>query len=296
MNLVALFSAYPVLAQAAPDAERVASALEGIDLGKVAAAIIIIAVALGVNKLIDAGVERATEQLRSRRLTLRHVSSFIKLAVFVIGAYLVASTLLESQQGAAVGVLGSVALAVGFALKDTVSSVVAGVLILVDQPFQVGDRVRFGEVYGDVQHIGLRTVRVLTLEGRMASIPNNKFLTDEVASLSRGELSMMVEAEFYVAVSSDADLARELVYRACVTSRYIHLGKKVSMRVREDEVGAAFATVVKCKAWIIDSRFEEAYLSDVTRRVKRVFDKHRIQSPYARLVEVAGREPHDRPT
>ncbi|MFP4601256.1 MAG: mechanosensitive ion channel family protein, partial [Persicimonas sp.] len=292
--LDAPFAGLPIILQAAPDAERVASALESIDLGKIFAAMVILAVCFGLNKLIDMGVNRLSSQLRTRRLTLGHMASFVKLAVFVVGAYLVASTLLENQRGAAVGVLGSVALAVGFALKDTVSSVVAGVLILFDQPFQVGDRVRFGEVYGDVQHIGLRTVRVLTLEGRMVSIPNNKFLTDEVASMNRGELPMMVEAEFYIAVSSDADLAHDLVYRACVTSRYIDLDQKVSMRMREGEFGAAFATVVKCKAWIIDSRFEELYLSDVTCRVKHAFNKHRIQSPYARLVEVPGREEHDR--
>lgn len=282
-----------ILAQAGPDAERVVDALEGIQLGQVATALVIIAVGFGINRLIDAGVDRLTSQLRSRRLALRHASSFLKLGVFVAAAYLVASTLLANQQGAAIGVFGTIALAVGFALKDTVSSVVAGVLILVDQPFQVGDRIRFGEVYGDVEHVGLRTVRVRSPRGRVFSIPNNKFLTDEVATLTRGRLPMMVEAEFYIAVGSDADLAHDLVYRACTTSPYIDLSQSVAMRVREKELGPAFATVVKCKAWIIDSRFEETYRSDVTRRVKRAFETHRLQSPYARTVEVKGREPHD---
>ncbi len=282
-----------IVGQAAPDATRVADALAGIQFEQVAAAIAIVIVFLGINRLIDVGVERLASQFRTRRLTLRHATSFLKLGIFVVGAYLVVSTLLHDQRGAAIGVLGTVALAVGFALKDTVSSVVAGVLILLDQPFQVGDRIRFAEVYGDVVHVGLRSVRVRTLDQRMVSIPNNKFLTDEVASLTRGSLPMMVEVEFYVAVSSDTDIAYELVYRACVTSRYVNLERKVTMRVKEREVGAAFATVVKCKAWIVDARFEEAYKSDLTRRVKREFVKHRIHSPYARLVEVPGREPHD---
>lgn len=285
----------PMLAQAAPDAERVVDALGGVQFGQVAIALVIIALGFGLNRLVDAVVERLSSQMRTRRLSLKHAASFTKLGIFIIAAYLVATTLLANQQGAAIGVLGTVALAVGFALKDTVSSVVAGVLILVDQPFQVGDRIRFGSVYGDVEHVGLRTVRVRTPRGEAVSIPNNKFLTDEVASLTNGQLPMMVEIEFYVAVGSDADLAHDLVYRACTTSPYIDLSKGVAMRVREKEVGPAFATVVKCKAWVIDARFEQPYRSDVTRRVKRAFARDHIQSPYARTMEVEGREPHDQP-
>lgn len=293
--LSTLGGATPVLLQAGPDAERVADALGAIDFGQVAAALVIIAVAFALNRVIDASVDRLSRRLQTRRLTLRHASSFVKLGIFVIGAYLVVTTLLADQQGAAVGVLGTVALAVGFALKDTVSSVVAGVLILLDQPFQVGDRIRFGSVYGDVERIGLRTVRVRTLDQRIVSIPNNTFLTEEVASLTRGGLSMMVETEFYISVGADADVAHDIVYRACVTSPYVDLEKKVTMRVKETEVGPAFATVVKCKAWIVNARFEKAYQSELTRRVKRSFARHGMDSPYARTFEVDGPEVNDMP-
>ena len=49
---------------------------------------------------------------------------------------------------------GTIAVSVGFALKDFVSSIVAGLIILVDRPFQVGDRVSFDGWYGEIIHIG----------------------------------------------------------------------------------------------------------------------------------------------
>ena len=59
---------------------------------------------------------------------------------------------------------GALAFAVGFALRDLVASFIAGVTILFDRPFQVGDRVTYGGEYGDIIKIGLRSVRMSTLD------------------------------------------------------------------------------------------------------------------------------------
>lgn len=64
------------------------------------------------------------------------------------------------------------------------------------------------------------------------------------------------------------------------------LNKPVKMRMEEKELGPAFAMNVTCKAQIIDARFERSYVTDVTERVKLKFERHRIESPYARLQEV----------
>ena len=86
----------------------------------------------------------------------------------------------------ALAIGGTAAVSLGFALKDLLSSIVAGLIILVDRPFQVGDRVTFDGWYGEITHIGLRSVRLLTLDDTQVTIPNNKFLTDLVASGNAG--------------------------------------------------------------------------------------------------------------
>lgn len=286
LTAVDTLGAATILAQSALAPQDVATTLQSIDFGKIARALVIIAVGYALNRGIEATLESLSSQLPRRRLLFKRISSFARLTVFVVGTYLAIAVLLEDQNKAAIGVVGTLAVALGFALKDTFSSVMAGVLILIDRPFQVGDRIRFGDTYGEVRELGLRTVRVMTLDDEMVSIPNNKFLTDEVASANDGELDMMVPVKFYVAVDEDADLVKKLVYEACVTSRYIFLKKPVKMRVADGEFGPAFATTVTCKAHIIDARFERAYVTDVTERVKLKFEKHAIESPYARLQEV----------
>lgn len=278
--------ALTTLAQATPDATTLVQTLQSIEFDKILHALVIVAVGYTLNRLIETSLERLGKQTPKRRLLLQQISSFTRLGIFVLGTYLAAATVLENQESAALGVMGTLAVALGFALKDTVSSVMAGIFILVDQPFQVGDRVRFEDYYGEIKEIGLRTVRLQTLDNHRVSIPNNKFLTEAVASANDGQLDMMVEMKFHVAMSEDADLVKQLVHRACVTSKYVYLEKPVAMRVRDEEVSYTFVTTVTCKAYVIDARFEKAYVSDVTERVKLAFRRHGVQSPYARTAEV----------
>jgi small-conductance mechanosensitive channel len=281
-----------VLAQSAPDAEEIAQALELINFGKLFRAMMIIIIGVAANRFITTFFDRLGEGQAKRRLFLKKVSSFLRLGIFAIGAYLVAITFLEGQKEALLGVGGTVLLAVGFALKDTASSIMSGIMILFDQPFQVGDRVQFGDTYGEVKEIGLRAVRIVTLDDNEVSIPNNKFLTEAVASANSGALDMMVVMPFYIAVTEDFELAKRIVYEACITSKYVFLKKPVVMVVKE-EVKGTFCTTVMCKAYVIDARYETAFITDVTERVKRAFRRHRIQAPYNREYSVRSVEWED---
>jgi small-conductance mechanosensitive channel len=77
---------------------------------------------------------------------------------------------------------GTLAVAIGFAMRDLVASVIAGVIIMLDRPFQVGARVEYAGTYGDIVAIGLRSVRMYTLDENTVTIPNNKMLTEITSS------------------------------------------------------------------------------------------------------------------
>lgn len=277
---------FRVLAQATPEAQVVIQTLEMIDLGKVVTAAIIIAVAYALTHLVETTLEGFGEGMARRRLVLKKLSSFVRLGIFVAASFLVVVTFLAGQEKVLLGVMGTLGLAVGFALKDTASSIMAGILILVDRPFQVGDRIYFGDIYGEVKEIGLRAVRIRTPGAEVVSIPNNKFLTEAVASANAGNLDMLVAMEFYIAVTEDFQLAKELVYRACVTSKFVFLERPVTILIEDVARDTAFTTVLTCKAYVIDTRFEKDFITDVTERVKRTFRNHDIHAPYAREMMV----------
>lgn len=273
------FLQIPLLAQATPEADQVVEMIELLNLGRIAQAMAYLLAAWLINRFIGAGLERMGEGQAKRRLFFKKVSSFVRIVIYSVTIYLMVMTVLKGKESLLVGFLATVGFALGFALKDTASSLMAGVMILVDQPFQVGDTVQFGSIYGEVVEIGLRSVRIVTPADNLVSIPNNKFLTDAVSSANAGELDMKVCMDFYIALAGDFDLANRIIYEAMVTSPYVYLKKPVRVETREVQYGRWFSTHLIGRAYILDARYEEAYLTDVTERVKRKFFEHRIEYP-----------------
>lgn len=277
-----------LIAQAEPDVEQLAQTVGLFNVTRLLLAAAIIGAGFVVNRVSTAGLDKFGEGQAKRRLLFKKIQSFTRLGIFVVCGYLLVMTFFanDDDNKALIGLGGTLAVAIGFALKDTASSLTAGILILIDQPFQVGDRVQFGDTYGEVKEIGLRSVRIVTLDDSEVSIPNNKFLTESVSSANSGALDMMVVIKFHIAMTEDFELAKKLVYEACVTSKYVFLYKPVTILIKDEITQVAFATVISCKAYVIDARYEMAFISDVTERAKRAFRTHNIYYPYSREYSV----------
>lgn len=286
MSFLTSAFASPIIAQV--DSEAAAELAKQVDLEKIVTGVLIVAMAIVLSRLLQVTLDRVAEGIPKRRLLLKKVMSFTRLGIFVVATYMVIMTFFDAQEDktALLGLGGTLAVTIGFALKDAASSLMSGILILIDQPFQVGDRVQFGDTYGEVKEIGLRSVRIVTLDDNEVSIPNNKFLTESVSSANAGALDMMVVIKFYVAMTEDFEVAKRAVYEACVTSKYVFLEKPVTIVLKDEVVGPAYATVINCKAYVIDTRYEMAFVTDVTERVKRAFRENDIQYPYARELQI----------
>lgn len=172
----------------------------------------------------------------------------------------------------------------GLSLKDLAASVVAGLILLFDRPFQVGDRVTFGDAYGEIKSIGLRAVKLVTLDDSLVTIPNSRFLSDVVSSGNSGALDMMVVFDFYVALDADVKLATKLLYDTIVTSRFVYLKKPVAIVVSEVAVENRLAILLKAKSYVLDVRFEKAMQTDLALRTNEIFRQHNIKRPQ---IEVA---------
>ena len=157
----------------------------------------------------------------------------------------------------------------------------AGIILLFDKPFQVGDRIAFGETYGEVVEIGLRAVRVQTLDDNLVSIPNHRFLNDNVSSANAGGLHQMCAFPFWVGCNEDIESAKRIVYEATASSRYVFIDMPITVSVREGPVphGAErFAVELKVKAYVFDGRYETAFGTDITERVKAAFKAAKIHT------------------
>ncbi|MEZ4317407.1 MAG: mechanosensitive ion channel [Myxococcota bacterium] len=237
------------------------------------------------------------ERFTNWRLQLMKGKAVLRFATYIVMSVLVASTVLRLEKDALLAISGTVAVAIGWAMKDLAASLMAGLILLIDEPFQVGDRIQFDGYYGEVTEIGLRSVRLATLDDNAVTVPNNKFLTDSVASANAGALDAMVVIPFFIGAAEDFQRARRIVAEATATSRYVYLMKPVVTLVTDEFKGERFVTVITVKAYVFDIRYEKAFVTDVTERVKLSFRKLGVRTPdqQYRDLDLNAREVADHP-
>jgi len=232
---------------------------------------------------INWGVQRIShklmERVPARRFLILQISTLISFTLYIAGTIALVVGVLQPPKEFMLAAGGSIAVALGFALKDVAASLVAGLLLLFDRPFRVGDRVSFGDVYGEIMSIGLRTVRLKTLDDNLVTIPNSRFITDVVASGNAGALDMMVVTDFHVAFTADLEKAQEIIREVIVTSRYAYLKKEVSFAIEEAELGNVPCIRLRAKAYVLDVHYEKAFQSDVVVRVTRLFQQQQVPRP-----------------
>jgi len=241
--------------------------------------IVLVAASVLLLRLVDGLVERTSESFAQWRMLLNKARALIHFSVYLLTT-LLAVLLSFRLSGPVLTFLGgTAAVALGFAFKDLVASLVAGVTIMVDRPFQVGDRVTFGGYYGDVTSIGLRSVRLMTLDHNTVTVPNSMFFTDITSCGNYGELEMMVVIDFHVGADQDVRKARELIREVAITSRYVYLAKDIDVVASQEVFEGCVAVKLALKAYVLDIQYEKAMVTDVTLRVLEVFGREGIHPP-----------------
>jgi len=98
---------------------------------------------------------------------------------------------------------GIAGLAVALAAQDLLSNFFGGAIITMDKPFVIGDRIKFGEYFGDIVSIGPRSTRLKTLDNQIITIPNSKITTNIVVNYAQPDQKLKVRIPFSVAYGSD---------------------------------------------------------------------------------------------
>jgi small-conductance mechanosensitive channel len=247
--------------------------------GNLPYALLILLITFVAARLVTQSLERLGRRFADKRLLINQAGSFVRFGIYLVGGFGAVATVLVLTQEVLLAVGGTVAVSIGFALKDLVASLVAGLIILVDKPFQVGDRVTFDGHYGEIRDIGLRSVRLLTLDDTLVTIPNNKFLTDVVASGNAGAVEMMIQMDFFIGLDQDVARGKRIVQEALTTSRYVYLKRPWAVLVGEVAQAEHFAIRLRAKAYVLDVRFEKAFETDVSEQVLARFRAEGILPP-----------------
>ena len=177
--------------------------------------------------------------------------------------------------------LGIAGLAVGFAAQSTLANFIAGITILLEQSFQVGDWVNINDNEGRVVVIALRTTHILTRDNITVIIPNSNVASSVVINLTSKNF-IRFDIQMRIAFEDDIDKAREVMLQVLADSEVVLNRPETSATVAEiGEYGVFFIVRfwVKPAAVARMPKIKEG----LRENIKRAFDAADISTPYPHM-------------
>lgn len=205
------------------------------------------------------------------------ITALFKIAMIVIIVLICASILELSTSGLIVS-LSTVAIAVGLALKDSVSNLANGILIIVNKPFRRGDYVSINYIEGKVHSIKLLTTELITFDNVKIVLPNNTVFNGNVINYSALAIRR-VDMKFGVAYGSDMNKV-EAVLRD-VADEHPKVLKSIKIQVFMESHDASQITYAM-KVWCNNSAYWDV-LHSLPRMVYDAFEKEGISIPFNQL-------------
>jgi len=215
-------------------------------------------------------LESWAEQSATRRLFFKKLIPITRLLVWMISIYYIIAVVFKIGEDQFVAAAAALGLALGFAAQDVLKNIFGGIIIILDQPFQVGDKINVGGTYGEVVSIGLRSTRITTPDDNLVTVPNAQIVDGQVSNANAGALDCQVVTDLYLPGWVDVQKAKSIAYQTATTSRYVYLDKPIVVLVK-DEFKETFLTHLIVKAYVLDTRYEAVFSSDVTETAKTEF-------------------------
>lgn len=240
----------------------------------------------GIFYLLFRGFRKVVRRLlsRSRRVSAG-LEALLMRTLNVLGVTFI-FVLFLSQLGlnvaALIAGLGIAGIALGFAAKDTLENFIAGVTILLDRPFSVGDYVEIEGTYGQVVEITLRSTRIRTLGNRMLVAPNLLMINQSLKNMSDPgrRIGLRVDVPFGIAYKEKPAEAREVVLG--LTDGDDRLRREPNPDVVV--VGLNDSSVdMMLRMYVEDPGDEYAVRFDYTERVREALRDAEIEIPFPHL-------------
>jgi small-conductance mechanosensitive channel len=165
--------------------------------------------------------------------------------------------------------VGAIGVGLGFGLQNITSNFFSGLILLLERPLKIGDRVEIAGVAGEVREIGARATTLVTDESVAVIVPNSQFISERVTNWSRPARLTAYVVPFHVAHSSDPELVRQLLLAAA--ARHAGVLKDPPAEVEFVEAGPA-ALRFQLQVWSVEHlKAAGALKSDLNFEVWRQF-------------------------
>ena len=210
------------------------------------------------------------------------VNRFVRFLVIAVGVLL---ALPQVGIGIAplLGGAGVMGLALSFAAKDTLSNLIAGVLLIMDRPFKVGDRIELWNApretgtWGDVTEIGLRATKIRNPDNLVVVVPNNEIMRRDIINYTMSGDDIRLRIPFSCAYESDIERAKVLLKEVAHEVKGVKLDPAPIVIVRgfgPSEVN------LQLRVWIMEARSRRRIADEITEKAMLAFAESGVEIPY----------------
>ncbi|MHC0067719.1 mechanosensitive ion channel family protein [Nostoc sp. UIC 10890] len=162
-------------------------------------------------------VKRLTRNRRSARNLGLVLGRLAQGLTILIGLFIALSIVIPTfRAGDLIQLLGISGVAIGFAFRDILQNFLAGILILLTEPFQIDDQIVFKGFEGTVENIETRATTIRTYDGRRIVIPNSELFTNSVTVNTAFE-NRRLEYDVGIGYNDDIDRAKQLMLDAMLS-------------------------------------------------------------------------------
>lgn len=199
-----------------------------------------------------------------QRLFILAIIPTLRVLVFVLATIWIVPMVIETTVQNMMAILGAAGIAIGFAMKDYVSSLVAGIVAVYELPYRPGDWIEVDGTYGEVKHVGMRAVEMVTPDDTVVFVPHLKLWDQLIHNANNGGPSLMCVTDFYLTADHDAHRVKQVLEDVALTSPYVQLKQPITVIISEQPWGTHY----RLKAYPIDPRQQFQFMTDLTARGK----------------------------
>ena len=244
--------------------------------GDLLEAAFIIVVGMVLTRLLIKMLKRGFEKSKLDPTYHKFLLSMIKYILYALIWTIALSPLVDMTS--IVTMLGVGGVAISFAVKDSLSNLAGGFIVLFTKPFKVGDFVEIDSLSGTVEQITTFQTKLVTFDNKAIFIPNGQVSGSRITNYSAEENRLLI-LNFSVEYSTDISMAKNVIMEMLRRNDMILQQPEPAIRVSEY---ADSGITLSLRVWLKTEQYWDLYWT-LMEDVKRVFDENGIVIPYKKL-------------
>lgn len=174
-------------------------------------------------------------------------------------------------------IFGLLSVGIGFGLQNITSNFIAGLILLIERPIKIGDRVVVNEQEGDVAEINMRSTTIQSLDNISIIVPNADFISGRVINYSHGDSRIRIRVAVGVSYNSNLDLVLETLKQAAVIHPEVLKSPEPIVMFRDFGDSAWELAVI---GWIDNPKRHPLISSEIRKNIVRLFAANYIEIPF----------------